>query len=126
MAYFVFHRTILSHEGSKSIAYFVSSKLSVRAREVRKPLTRAPLPPSPVGPLQSEQQWAAFPAALVALAGLIFIVSIMGISFMCYKWSRYTAFKNQGQRVSVLSPRYEPVYMEHSRSPSLKQYETQV
>ena len=81
------------------------------------------LPPAPVGPLENDHQWAAFPAALVALAGLIFIVGVGGICFICYKWSRYTAYKNQVQRI-VVSPRYEPVYMEHS--PSLKEYETQV
>ncbi|CAG7834412.1 unnamed protein product [Allacma fusca] len=115
--------TIMSRNGSKIISYYVSSALEVRATEVRKPLTRAPLPPAPVGPLENDHQWAAFPAALVALAGLIFIVGVGGICFICYKWSRYTAYKNQVQRI-VISPRYDPVYMEHS--PSLKEYETQV
>ena len=119
----LFFRTIMSREGSKTISYYVSSSLGVRATEVRKPITRAPLPPAPVGPLEVDQNWAACPAALVALAGLIFIVGIGGICFICYKWSRYTAYKNQVQRI-VVSPRYEPVYMEHS--PSLKEYETQV
>lgn len=114
----------MSRESSKGISYYVSSSLGVRATEVRKPITRAPLPPAPVGPLESEQQWAAFPAALVALACLIFIVSSAGICFVCYKWSRYNAYKNQMQRIVIPPRTYEPVYMDHS--PSLKQYETQV
>jgi hypothetical protein len=81
------------------------------------------LPPAPVGPLEREQQWVAFPAALIALACLIFVVGIGGTCFICYKWSKYTAYKNQEQRI-IMSPRYEPVYMDHS--PGLKQYETQV
>ncbi|ODN02036.1 Protocadherin-15 [Orchesella cincta] len=116
--------TIMSRESSKGISYYVSSSLGVRATEVRKPITRAPLPPAPVGTLESEQQWAAFPAALVALACLIFIVSSAGICFVCYKWSRYNAYKNQMQRIVVPPRSYEPVYVDHS--PSLKQYETQV
>ncbi|CAL8106487.1 unnamed protein product [Orchesella dallaii] len=116
--------TIMSRESSKGISYYVSSSLGVRATEVRKPITRAPLPPAPVGTLESEQQWAAFPAALVALACLIFIVSSAGICFVCYKWSRYNAYKNQMQRIVVPPRSYEPVYIDHS--PSLKQYETQV
>ncbi|XP_021945639.1 cadherin-99C [Folsomia candida] len=117
--------TIMSRESSKGISYYVSSTLGVRATEVRKPITRAPLPPSPVGPLVDGAYFGtAFPAALVALACLIFIVSSAGICFICYKWSRYTAYKDQVQRV-VRPPRsYEPVYVDHS--PSLKQYETQV
>jgi len=114
----------MSREGSKGISYYVSSTLGVKATEVRKPITRAPLPPQPVGPVEGEQQWAAFPAALVALACLIFIVSSAGVCYICYKWSRYNSYKDQVQRV-VMPPRsYEPVYMDHS--PSLKQYETQV
>lgn len=121
----------MSRESSKGISYYVSSTLGVRATEVRKPITRAPVPLTPggVGGLAGgDVQWAAFPAALVALACLIFIVSSAGICFICYKWSRYTAYKDQVQRV-VRPPRSyanltEPVYMDHS--PSLKQYETQV
>jgi hypothetical protein len=117
----------MSRESSKGISYYVSSTLGVRATEIRKPITRAPLPPAPVGPLAGEQQWAAFPAALVALACLIFIVSSAGICFICYKWSRYTASRAyKDQRVAYPPRSYEPHYNLMDHSPSLKQYETQV
>jgi len=120
----------MSRESAKGISYYVSSTLGVPATEVRKPISPAPLPPAPVGPLEGAREWAAFPAALVALACLIFVVSSAGICFICFKWSRYNAYKNHHinhhthQKIVVPPRSYEPMYMEHS--PSLKQYETQV
>lgn len=118
-------KRILTDEAQTNISQSISSKLSLRLKEIKTVGTAPRILPAGLGGLESEQKWSSFPITLVGLASLILLLGLIGIAFVCYKWSKYTSYRNQMERL-VPSTQYEPFYIETKQSPSLKQYETQV
>jgi hypothetical protein len=68
------------------LLYFINANLRVRATEVRAPLKLEEIRPIKVS--KSYQDIDGFQAALIALACIIFILSVLAIVYICCLWKR--------------------------------------
>ncbi|XP_065342021.1 cadherin-99C isoform X1 [Cloeon dipterum] len=111
-------RHVLGRNATASLKLAVSSALQATASEVREPLEQ---PRPKVVAAVAPASWDIFPYAMVAIACIVLVLSVVGIAYLCVSWHRYKTYKERMQRMYVV-PRFDPVYVE----PSLKEYETQV
>lgn len=68
----------------------ISSKLKMDVTEIRPPLALAASQASAgVGPVRTSRIWDGFPAALVVVAVLVFLLALGGIVYICVTWEKY-------------------------------------
>ncbi|XKL62751.1 hypothetical protein PGB90_002584 [Kerria lacca] len=109
-------RSILEPDAVSNITLDVTGNLHATASSIHAPF-------SVITPKTAiiQFQWEVFPYALILIAALILVLSIVGIIYICISWSKYKAYKERMARMYI-TPRYDPVFVE----PNLKEYETQV
>lgn len=68
----------------------MATKLKLDVSEIRQPLVLSvSQPSSPVNTAGANRLWDGFPAALVVVGVLIFLLALGGIVYICASWDRY-------------------------------------
>ena len=80
---------MLNSGSTNHLAYLMATKLKLDLSEVRQPLVLSTSQPSaPVGPTSNSRLWDGFPAALVVVGVLVFLLALGGIVYICASWDR--------------------------------------
>lgn len=66
----------------------ISSKLKLDVTEIRPPLALATSQASAGVPVRTSRIWDGFPAALVVVAVLVFLLALGGIVYICVTWEK--------------------------------------
>jgi hypothetical protein len=131
------------------LAYLMATKLKLDVSEIRQPLdnrwTSKPYDSDTPAFHSASRLWNGFPAALVVVGVLVFLLALGGIVYICASWDRCVGFdpvipqlhffsfsKRFSSRLQsktekrvqpyVVFPPYNPVVID----PNPKEYETQV
>ena len=84
-------RSILSSESMKNMIDLIAMKTNLDVSEIRPPLGMASFSsrtPANTNPFLSANLWDGFPATLVVIAALVFLMAIGGIVYLCVTWDR--------------------------------------
>ncbi|XP_042232357.1 cadherin-99C-like [Homarus americanus] len=99
----------------------------VRATDIRSPILLQPVTETshPVTPVVKAVTLEGFQVALIVLAGIIVIMGVIGICYICVQWKRYIRHRDEASKaVVVVAPPYERVGS--VIEPVTKEYEVQV
>lgn len=81
---------MLDTGSTNHLAYLMATKLKLDVSEIRQPLVLSTSQPSaPVSPTSNSRLWDGFPAALVVVGVLVFLLALGGIVYICASWDRY-------------------------------------
>ncbi|XP_069188061.1 cadherin-99C isoform X1 [Procambarus clarkii] len=111
----------------KTLLFYVTAALEgVPATDIRSPiLMLQPVSEAPIPPVRKAVTFEGFQLALIVLAGIIVIMGVTGICYICVQWKRYVRHRNEADKaVVVVAPPYERVGS--VIEPVTKEYEVQV
>lgn len=118
-------RSIVSSESMKHLIDLMAMKTNMDVSEIRPPLILSPFPSRPAGstnPFLFASLWDGFPAALIVIAVIVFLLALVGIIYICVTWDRYKLRTSKPLQPYVVFPQYNPVIID----PNPKEYETQI
>lgn len=109
-----------------TVLYHVTAALDGNtATDIRSPILLPTLVETPRPPVRTAVTLEAFQIALIVLAGIIVILGIIGICYICIQWKRYVRHRDEANKaVVVVAPPYERVGS--VIEPVSKEYEVQV
>lgn len=110
-----------------TLLYHVTAALEgIRATDIRSPILLQPVSETPSPPLvRKAETLEGFQIALIVLAGIIVIMGVIGICYICVQWKRYVRHRDEvSKAVVVVAPPYERVGS--VIEPVAKEYEVQV
>ncbi|KAK4317592.1 hypothetical protein Pmani_011328 [Petrolisthes manimaculis] len=110
----------------KTLLYHVTAAMEGnRAIDIRPPILLQPIRSTPAPPAKAGVALEGFQVALMALAGIIVILGMAGICYICVQWKRYVRHRAEANKaVVVVAPPYERVGS--VSEPVAKEYEVQV
>ena len=121
--------TLLDTASTRHLIDQVAAKLKLDVSEIRPPLSNGLQSSSqPAGVSGSGMRtagtrlWDGFPAALVVVGVLVFLLALGGIVYLCATWDRIKNRRPKRLQPYVVFPSYNPVLVD----PNPKEYETQV
>lgn len=80
---------MLDTGSTNHLAYLMATKLKLDVSEIRQPLVLSvPQPTAPINTAGGSRLWDGFPAALVVVGVLVFLLALGGIVYICASWDR--------------------------------------
>ncbi|XP_066951958.1 cadherin-99C isoform X2 [Macrobrachium rosenbergii] len=114
-----------SSSESASVVNLINEKLGLQATDIRSPVLLQPVVETVAPPVRPVVTLEAFQIGLIVLAGIIVVLGIIGICYICFQWKRYVRHRDEASKaVVVVAPPYERVGS--IIEPAAKEYEVQV
>ncbi|ROT74065.1 protocadherin-15, partial [Penaeus vannamei] len=113
--------------GRNKLLYHVTAALNgTRATDIRSPLILQPVVETTVQPpVRKAVTLEGLHVALIVLAGIIAVLGLIGICYICVQWQKYVRHRSEAEKaVVVVAPPYERVGS--VIEPVAKEYEVQV
>ncbi|XP_046657764.1 cadherin-99C-like isoform X2 [Daphnia pulicaria] len=114
--------TVLEMGSTNHLAYLMATKLKLDVSEIRQPLDNRWASKPYDSDTPANRLWNGFPAALVVVGVLVFLLALGGIVYICASWDRLQSNTDKRVQPYVVFPPYNPVVID----PNPKEYETQI
>ncbi|XP_032795630.2 cadherin-99C isoform X2 [Daphnia magna] len=114
--------TVLEMGSTNHLAYLMATKLKLDVSEIRQPLDNRWSSKPYDTDTPASRLWNGFPAALVVVGVLVFLLALGGIVYICASWDRLQSKADKRVQPYVVFPPYNPVVID----PNPKEYETQI
>lgn len=84
--------TVLEMGSTNHLAYLMATKLKLDVSEIRQPLDNRWASKPYDSDTPANRLWNGFPAALVVVGVLVFLLALGGIVYICASWDRCVGY----------------------------------